>query len=280
MRKIGTAPAARAALLAIFGQCLATPGSFAPFDGDEAQEAGSQKPAFDVVSIKYSGTAVPGRVPRSIRFKGGRLTCDETLARLIRTAYHLEQWEYSAPFSLEFEYYEVQAIAPPNTSNATRDLMLQTMLEQRLGLKYHREDRQLPIYALLVDKGGLRLQAGTEPAPGQIRQMSNGVFKSNSSALSELAGFLTHTMDRPVIDMTGANGKYRIELDWSGALKNAPPDPDEPTVVSGMRISSGPRLTPAQVSSDLRRIGLRIEARKLAVKVLVVDHVNKQPTPN
>jgi hypothetical protein len=84
------------------GQVLATA------DPQTAQPAIS-RPAFEVVSVKHAGGSAPGRVPRPIRFRGGRLTCEDTLARIIRAAYHLEDWEYSAPFWMETEYYEVQA---------------------------------------------------------------------------------------------------------------------------------------------------------------------------
>jgi uncharacterized protein (TIGR03435 family) len=110
-------------------------------EGPQTSQPAISRPAFDVVSVKHAGGLVPGRVPRPIRFRGGRLTCEDTLARIIRAAYHLEDWEYSAPFWMENEYYAVQAIAPTGTSDATKDLMLQTMLERRFALKYHLEEK-------------------------------------------------------------------------------------------------------------------------------------------
>lgn len=250
------------------GQVLATA------DPQTAQPAIS-RPAFEVVSVKHSGGLVPGRVPRPIRFRGGRLTCDDTLARIIRAAYHLEDWEYSAPFWLETEYYEVQAIAPAGTSDAAKDLMLQTMLERRFALKYHREEKQLPIYALTIGKGGLKLPAGVASEPGESRRMSAGVFRSGSSTLKELASFLTNSMDRPVFDKTGSTSKYQMNIDWSGALHR-----DEPRKEGGMTLVRPPVIEPGEVAGTLRRLGLQLETRKLPVSILVIDSARREPTPN
>jgi uncharacterized protein (TIGR03435 family) len=254
----------------IIGQGLAVE------DSQTAQPA--PRPTFEVVSVKHSGGLVPGRVPRPIRFRGGRIMCDDTLARIIRAAYHLEDWEYSAPFWLETEYYEVQAIAPAGTSDAAKDLMLQTMLERRFALKCHREEKQLPIYALTIGKGGLKLPAGVVNELGESRRMSAGVFRSGSSTLGELASFLTNTMDRPVFDLTGTTSKYQVNIDWSGALHR--PHGDEPRKEGGMIFSRPPVVEPGEVAGTLGRLGLQLESRKRAVSLVVVDSVRREPTPN
>lgn len=237
-----------------------------------AQNASGPKPAFDVVSIKNSGTLVPGRIPHGIcQLKGTRVMCDQELGVIIRIAYHVETWGYSAPQWVENEFYEVNAVVPEGTQEAAKDLMLQTMLERRLGLTYHREDRQLPIYALTVAKGGAKLAAPLTPKPGEAdtQKMTIGALRVNSISLAELAsGFLTHNMDRPVFDETGLVGKYRIDLDWSEELKNAGP------------VASPRGLDPSVIAVALKKVGLNLEPRRAPVKFLVVDHVNKEATPN
>jgi uncharacterized protein (TIGR03435 family) len=99
--------------------------------------------------------------------------------------------------------------------------------------------------------------------------MGMGTFARDSITMSDLAGgFLTNNMDRPVLDKTGVTGEYRIHLDWSDELRQASPTP-------GQR-----GLDPGIVASALRRVGLSLVSTKALVNTLVIDHVNKEPTPN
>jgi D-inositol-3-phosphate glycosyltransferase len=247
----------------------------------EDSQAGKQiRPAFEVVSIKHSGGLTPGRVPRPIRFRGGRLSCDETLARLITIAYHLQSWEYVPPVWQMMEYYEVNAIAPTGASEASRDLMLQTMLEQRLHLIYHRQEAQVPIYALTVEKGGLKLQLGTDSDSGGARRVTNGIYASTASSLSDLASFLTMTMDRPVLDETGLSGKYRMNFDWSDALHESRPSPNEADRSPGMGSRPPAIIGLSLARGFLKKGGLRLDPRVALLKKFVIDHVNVEPTPN
>lgn len=237
-----------------------------------AQNASGPKPAFDVLSIKNSGALVPGRVPHgNCQLKGTRVACDQELGVIIRTAYHVESWGYSAPAWVETEFYEVNAVAPAGTQEEAKDLMLQTMLERRLGLTYHREDRQLPIYALTVASGGAKLAPPLTTTRGDAatQKVTIGALRVNSISLGELAsGFLTHNMDRPVLDETGLAGNYRIDLDWSEELNAAGP------------VAGSHGLDPGIIAVALRKVGLNLEPRRAPIKILVVDHVNKEATPN
>ncbi len=234
--------------------------------------------AFDVVSIKYSGSLVPGRVPKPIHFVGGRLACDETLARLITTAYGLKIWEYSPPLWQMTEYYEVKAIAPAGTSLASRDLMLQRMLEERLGLRYHRERKAMPIYALEVGKDGLKLQPGIVSDPNSAQKVSNGAFSSNAANLNDLSEFLTVMMDRPVLNATGLNGTYRMKFNWSEALRDARPR-TAGTSETPQPLTSG-LIDLVRAQNGLKQAGLRLNPRMSPLEQFVVDHVNVKPTPN
>jgi len=217
-------------------------------------------------------------MPRPVRFRGGRLNAEEVLSHLVMAAFHLEQWEYSGPMWMETEYYEVQAIAPANASDQTRERMLQTMLEDRFGLKYHREERQIPIYALTVASGGMRLGTEHGSAAGP-NVMAAGVFKSNAATPKDLAGFLTFNMDRPVFDMTGLTTKYQMSFDWASAL-HRPTQEEAPKVQGGIIFAPPPVLDQSFVNSSLKKVGLQIEPRKSSVNVLIVDGAKRIPTPN
>ena len=59
---------------------------------------------------------------------------------------------------------------------------------------------------------------------------------------------------RPVLNRTGLTGRYDIELDWS---EDDDEGADVPTLFTAIR----------------EQLGLRLEATRAAVQVVVVDHI-------
>jgi uncharacterized protein (TIGR03435 family) len=102
------------------------------------------------------------------------------------------------------------------------------------------------------------------PAAKQGIQLSG--YHADSITLDFLAGgFLSHNLDRPVIDMTGLTGTYSVDLDWSGGSEGGP---------------GGRGIDTSSISDALRRVGLRLEPRKQTEPFLVIDHINKEPAAN
>jgi len=155
---------------------------------------------------------------------------------------------------------------PPGTTRETARLMLRRMLADRFGLKVHTEEKTIPIYALVVAKSGFKLKPVEYPGSLQIRGGS-GYFTASAMPIARLAVYLGTVVDRPVIDATGVEGAYKIDLRWT-------PDYDD----------AGPRGTARKDRGIIGLIegllGLRLEGRKLPVSMLVVDHVERTPTPN
>ena len=143
-----------------------------------------------------------------------------------------------------------------------KEKMVQAMLADRFHLVVHTETRELPIYALLVAKGGPKLGAIQEKGSsvntghGRIEvQMSNSVaFLANE--LSKVAG-------RDVVDKTGITGRYDLKLQWT------PDDGAAPAADSG----------PSLFTALEEQLGLKLEPAKDPVQVLVVDRV-EMPSAN
>jgi uncharacterized protein (TIGR03435 family) len=163
------------------------------------------------------------------------------------------------------EFYEIKALAPPDSSAETLRLMLRSALQTRLGLKVHFEDRELPVLALMVAKDGPKLTpANGSKTSGKQSVKANG-YHADSISLDFLAsGYLTNHLGRPVLDKTGLPGQYTIDLSWSEAPNPADRRPDDF----------------GDLSSGLKALGLRLEKAKEKVRFLVVDYVNKDPTAN
>jgi uncharacterized protein (TIGR03435 family) len=186
--------------------------------------------------------------------------------------------------------------------------MLQTMLADRFQLKYHTETKELPVYVLTQVKEGHKMKevaptdamlppppsggAGGPVAVGvgaggaaqrippgaRMVRMGRGQISANGAPISLLIQQLSNQLGRTVIDKTGLQGLYDIELQWTpepgqggGGFPGGPPVPD---AIAGAD-SSGPTIYTALQE----KLGLKLESQKGPVEILVIDSVSK-PTEN
>ena len=235
-------------------------------------------PAFEVVSLKHTGNMWDGgrieggkhytRPIRSLQYKGVRLSGELPLSGIFWVAFSplVKPWHFEGPDWVNEEYFQVEAIALAGTTLDGARAMLRTALEERLGLKYHLVDRDTAIYALLRGTGELKLAPATEPEPNP-GAMQMGAFKKKSASLAGFAEFLSSLMDREVVDKTGLTEQYKFDVDWTKEI--------------GATMGEfGRHGDPTIVLTGIKRLGLKLEARKEALKIMVVDRVNKEPTPN
>jgi uncharacterized protein (TIGR03435 family) len=83
-----------------------------------------------------------------------------------------------------------------------------------------------------------------------------------------LCGALSQTLNRPVLDQTGLKGTYTFKLAWVDPKPRAP----------GSDVAD-PSELPSIFTALQERLGLKLESRREAVEMLVVDHVER-PTEN
>jgi uncharacterized protein (TIGR03435 family) len=240
--------------------------------GMEAQK----KPEFEVASIKPSSGFGQG----GCNWKdSNRLRCPNVdLFFLIRFAYHLWNWEFKELPWMHDQSFEVLANMPPGTSNDEMLKMVQTLLEQRFHLTYHRIPGHVEGYDLVVAKGGAKLVSSPPVRPtdealpavpkdfpaAQKRGVSSSGMSHRTMHISDLtmsdfAERIAGYLGGPVADRTEMDGKYDILLYWVA-------EPGE----------SGPTLASAIQS----QLGLKLEPKKVDISVFVVDHADKIPTEN
>lgn len=242
------------------------------------------RPSFDAASIKAApppvGPFLPGsRLVCPVSGCGGpgtgspeRITFPHTsLKNLIRVAYNM--WspnQVEAPAWMESATFDVVANVPPGATREQANLMLQNLFADRFQLKVHRATRELPVFALLVARSGLKLKvsAADPDAPKPRGTMWSGGrkrFELNSLTMASFAHTLEIDVDRPVIDMTGLEGTYDIRLEFADAKSTfGSPDPQGPELFTALT----------------EQLGLRLESRRGPVVVLVVDSALRQPTEN
>lgn len=137
--------------------------------------------------------------------------------------------------------------------------LLQQLLKQRFQLAFHREEKDVSGYALVVAKSGTKLNATNEPpASGSI--LRDGL-RSSSVSMRTLAGMLAITQRKPVVDRTGLAGNYDIKLSFApdGSI-----DSNLPSIFTAVQ----------------EQLGLKLEKQNVPMNFVVIDHMEKLPTEN
>jgi uncharacterized protein (TIGR03435 family) len=242
-------------------------------------------PTFEVASIKER-QFVPGIV--GVDFQpGGRVVANQApLPMLIWAAYDIlpQQVQYppSVPETTLRTFYDIEAkpeanaIPPGRLSRESihkMELMLQSLLADRFKLKMHTEKKELAVYALVVDKNGLKLPKAPnrdcDVTPNSCRFSKvgprDGVI-GQSTTLESLANNLNGFADRPIVNRTGIEDRFDFNLPPFSRGAATPG-----TLADGVPVD----LNTPSLSSILQEIGLRLEPRKEAFDIYIVDHVEK-----
>jgi uncharacterized protein (TIGR03435 family) len=238
-----------------------------------------QKPTFEAASIKRN-TSNPRNSPM-VAQPGGRFTAtNATLKALITYAYGLYNFQlYGGPEWLSSEHWDIVATSEVGTAASGVKVRLQSLLEDRFQLKTHGEIKELPVYDLVVAKGGSRMKLSDDQNPPGPADNRGGLLfgpnrlEATSTALTFLLGPLSALLGRQVIDKTNLSGLYDIKLQWA-------PDVNQSTgVFGGVNTAVPDGNAPSMFTAVQEQLGLRLEASRAATDVLVIDSI-EHPTEN
>lgn len=208
----------------------------------------AQAPAFEVASIKPSDyRGGPLRITAGVDPDGIRFS-NVTLAACIRRAYGVAPYQVIGPEWINTERYMIVAKAGGPAPESAILEMLKALLAERFKLVLHREPREMPVYGLVVAKGGAKLKESAEEGATEIGGGDGDGVKFERAAMGSLAGFLTRNLGRPVFDDTGLKGRYDFTLNGDGE---------------------------SIFTTVTEQLGLRLEGRKGQVEVLVVDRAER-----
>jgi len=313
-----------------------------------AQSSDSQL-TFEVASIKPAPPPEMGRMVFGTRGGPGtgdptRFTCNNcSLFQLITMAYNIRPYQLSGgPNWLGSERFEVTAKIPAGATKEQFRVMLQNLLAERFKLVVHQEKKDLPMFELVVGKGGPKMkespdQADTVPdaggppppppgpmriemgrdgmpvmpggAPGRTMMMmmpGRARLMAVKETMDALAGRLSMSAGRPVTDATGLKKKYDFTLTFAPeSMSMGPGGPmgggmgGGGAMVMTMQVGGpgpggggpgGPAAggdhgsdgepAPALGAALQEQLGLKLEAKKGPVDIIVVDKVEKTPTEN
>ena len=264
----------------------------------------AKKPSFEVVSIKRNLSVQQGGGggPRGDRF----VLTNMTLRQLLNFAYRpqkgnlLNQQIIGGPDWTNTDRFDIEAKSggtPPIPYDQIQ-LMVQSLLEDRFQLKAHREMRDLPVYNLVVAKGGLKMklsadQTAPDPRQGfiafatseeedpkplprgamrQTRGSSDTILSGNALSVTNLVNnLLQGASDRIIMDKTSLTGLFDIHIRFH---TNTAPET--------LRTDGAPAPSDASTPSiftAIQDLGLRLESGKAPLEVVVIDSV-QQPSEN
>ena len=237
-----------------------------------------ERPQFDAASVKVNQSSDRP----STRFDAGRvILVKASVKHLVLRAYPLPDYQVVWPDWVAGDRgslgYDVNVTFPAGTSDERLQLMFQDLLATRFGLKVHWETRDMRAFEVRASEQGPKLSKAANPAPPTdfpkySTRVENGVWYVSSqlrgapSGLT-VAGFLDalttlRILDRPLVDATGIQGYYDIDLTAPAEVPANKPDPSE------------------LLSALDKQLGLKATLKALSLRVLVIDHMERMPTGN
>ena len=236
------------------------------------------KPVFEVLTVKPSPPEEQGKL---FGVRGGRfLTINTTLTDLIKFAYGVQDKQVAnLPDWASSQKYDLNG--KPDVPGMPNPVQLRNMVKQalvdRFQLKFHEDKKEMPAYVLSVAKGGAKMEKAPADAgalPGLFFR-GLGVLTVTNATMEDFCHLMQEAvLDRPVVDHTELPGRYNFLLKWT---------PDE-SQFGGMGIKVPPPSDAADAPPPLytaitEQIGLKLDADKAPVQVLVIDHVD-HPSAN
>jgi len=247
--------------------------------------------AYDVISIKPSKSTEDRMMMRVA--PGGVTANNMPLSELVSSAYGIKSdlisglpgWADNAHFDVEAKATPEDSAAldklPQEQRNATRRQMMQALLADRFKLKARVETKELPVYYLVVAKGGFKIKEATpgfdypngfkgpdgKKAAGMMR-FDGSSFTAQGVEISGLVNNLAFQVHRTVIDKTGLKGKYDFTLKFA-------PETAAPSGADNGTSDDSPSIFAALEE----QLGLKLINSKGPVDTLVVEHL-EQPTEN
>ncbi len=265
----------RKATLALLVTWTLAPG--APIAAPQSASASADLPTFEAATIKPPNPVSPNRVAGFLGEPGGRIYFGGNIKGLVQYAFNLQQYQVAGGADwTASQQFEINAVPPERSpshnikvrnAEPTSDqrLMLQSLLRDRFGFKYHFETKEGEVYLLTRGNKPLQLHPPKDTAADHraVVVMKQGGFVDGravgtNTTTDYLALRLGSYLHLPVLNQTGIAGSYDYDL--------PPFDPENQDVV-------------AAVFNVVDRLGLKIKRGRGPIQTLVIDHV-EQPSEN
>jgi uncharacterized protein (TIGR03435 family) len=231
-----------------------------------------------------------------------------SLKDAVRYAYQLKLYQVTGQDWMAGERFDISAKLPEGTTREQVPEMVKSLLEDRFQIKTHREQKEMPVYAMVVMPGGSKMKETAEEAgpvdgkpsaiqrsaqggpegvnvgygPGSYFKFADNKIEGRKLSMLNFVDVLGRFVDRPVVDDTKLAGRYDLDVELTENDYNA--------MLIRSAISAGVQLPPqalryldtadGSLGFALKPIGLKLDSKKAPVEILVVDSILKRPTEN
>ncbi|WP_263417172.1 TIGR03435 family protein [Terriglobus albidus] len=242
---------------------------------------------FEVVVIKPTE---PGAMGYSLNFGEGKMKVHNMpIKNLIKFAYDLKSdsqllnapsWVNTDPYEIDAKEEEAESAALQKMAMEGRNETMRELVRQMLVERFHLETTpqtvEVPIYALVVAKGGAKVTPTPPPAPGEQRNRGwrghgPGEAEGSSITMDLVARVISNMPEadgRVVVDKTNMPGQYDWKLHWA-------PQSNSAAGTSTPASEAGPTLFTALQE----QLGLKLESQKGTVPAIAINHIER-PTEN
>ena len=243
-----------------------------------APQAAETTPKFDAADVHLSPHGANLYMTGGV-LRGGRYDAkNATMVDLIQNAYGVDADKIlGGPSWLELDRFDVIAKAPARATQDTVKLMLQAELADRFKLVVHKDSKAMPAFVLSQGKGKPKLREasgqGTPGCQGKPMTQQPGVVPkpvvecrgvTMEAFARQLANFAGPYVTNGIVDQTGLQGSWDFEITWT------------PRQVLTLAGADGVTIFDAVD----KQLGLKLESQKVSIPVLMVDSVERKPTPN
>lgn len=214
-----------------------------------ASAAGAQpaSPRFEVATIKPAAPNQPGY---GVDWNRGFVRLNNvTLKAAILYAYELHDYQLSGgPKWTDSEAFDIVGKAEsPEAKTEALHAMLQALLADRFQLTMRKEIKPLPSFALVIARGGLKLEKAA-PADRGGTSWGGKKIEAHGRPMKDIADLIASRLRRPVVDRTGAEGLFNLQMHF--APDDAPPDSTEPSFFTALQEQCGLKLESITTPGD------------------------------
>jgi len=233
-----------------------------------------QTPAFEVASVtpcKPGTPEPPGEHMGMVQFTapGGRFRASATTLKfLLEWAYGIQPSQHAGgPSWMDTDRYDIVAKAEGDATDAQQKLMVQTLLAERFGLKFHHEQKKLPVYLVSVGKGAPKLFPPKDdevhsihvmPQTNPDQKVTSYHVVATRFSLGQLTDTFARQLGRVFVNETGLTGDFDFTLDLT-------PDDSRPNPLDASLLISAMR----------EQLGLSLKSQDAMVDCMVIDRAEK-----
>jgi len=236
----------------------------------------SARLTFDVAVIRPSQPGGRGDGIKPLPGGNGYLVQNVPVKAMISLMYKVSGRQISGgPDWLNSESYDIEAKADRAYSLDDLHVMFQNLLADRFNLKFHKEVREGPVYALVMAKSGPKMKVNESPQDFKIPILPgpDNVFVGTRVPMQYLCYFVGQQRlpeERPVINKTGLDKNYDFTLSFM---------PDLPPNIPRENLPPGLLDRPSLTDALQEQLGLKLQPEKGPVEYYIIDHVEK-PSEN